>query len=246
MPASDASSIRAHLERSHGTLLDIVIESALPFSLSKCLALLPDLDILAACPHCWHSLLVAHSDYSSDDDSEEEGDEILTHIIANRINHLDFPSLKSIIISSLCDIGYLDFLSIARALALKYLELEMFMTLRDILSPVANLKILKLNFEAGSLIDHLSCWNPTFASYEANKYHTAESGVILTWALFVIAPGRYHITIVLPSPRIMVSLSSSGGKPACGVILDGCLTRNAASWATATPDSLCPRSSASL
>ena len=117
------------------------------------------MDILAACPHRWRSLLVAHSNYSSDDDSEEEGDEILTHIIADRINHLHFPSLKSIIISSLCDIGYLDFLSIAHAPALEYLELEMFMTLRDILSPVANLKILKLNFEAGSLIDHLSCWD---------------------------------------------------------------------------------------
>ena len=88
--------------------------------------------------------------------------------------------------------------------------------------------------------------NPTFASYEANKYHTAKSGVILTWALFDKAPGRYHITIELPSPRIMAGLSSSSGKPSCSVILIGCLTRNAASRSTATPDSLCPRSLASL
>ena len=150
--ASDASSTMAHLERSRGALLDIVIESV-PFSLSKHLALLPGLDIVMACAHRWRSLLVADSGYSSDDNLEEKDDEMLPHIVADRINHLHFPSLKSVTISSLCDIGYLLFLSIARAPALEYLELGEFMTVHDILSPVAILKTLKLNGEVYSFID---------------------------------------------------------------------------------------------
>ena len=88
--------------------------------------------------------------------------------------------------------------------------------------------------------------NSTFASYDGNEYHPATSGVTLTWVLFANAPGRYHKTIVSPSPRIIVGLSSTGGKPSCGVILVGCFTRKAASRLTAAPDSLWPRSSASL
>ena len=72
--------------------------------------------------------------------------------------------------------------------------------------------------------------NPTFASYEANKYHTAKSGVILTWALFVKAPRRYHITIVLPSPRIMVGLS----RCIATVWLTG-MSRSGAGWGDLGP-----------
>ena len=61
--------------------------------------------------------------------------------------------------------------------------------------------------------------NSTFASYDGNEYHPARSGVTLTWVLFANAPGRYHKTIVSPSPRIVVGLSSTGGKPSCSVIL---------------------------
>ena len=182
--ASDASSTMAHLERSRGALLDIVIESV-PFSLSKHLALLPGLDIVMACAHRWRSLLVADSSYSSDDNLEEKDDEMLPHIVADRINHLHFPSLKSVTISSLCDIGYLLFLSIARAPALEYLELGEFMTVRDILSPVAILKTLKLNGEAYSFINPRSVWSlvpsqgltkltlswATFHSLQPNSLH---------------------------------------------------------------------------
>ena len=114
--ASDASSIMTHLEKSRGTLLDIVIEGGL-FSLPRHLALLPGLNIVTGCPHRWRSLLVITTGSSPDDDSEDYGEKLLAEFIADRINRLHFPSLKSIAIFSLCDVGYLDFLSIARALS---------------------------------------------------------------------------------------------------------------------------------
>ena len=156
--ASDASSIMTHLEKSRGTLLDIVIEGGL-FSLPRHLALLPGLDIVTGCPHRWRSLLVITTGSSPDDDSEDYGEKLLAEFIADRINRLHFPSLKSIAIFSLCDVGYLDFLSIARAPALEHLELDEFMTIRDILNPVAILKTLRLNFRGGDFIDYPSCWS---------------------------------------------------------------------------------------
>ena len=144
--AFDASSINTHLERSRGALLDIVIESA-PFSPPKHLALLPGLDIVMARAHRWRSLLVTASDYSSDHNPAEDGEEPLTEFIVDRINHLHFPSLRSVTISPFCGSGYLDFLSVARAPALEHLELGEFMFICDIPTPVAMLKTLKLNFE---------------------------------------------------------------------------------------------------
>ena len=157
--ASDVSSINTHLERSRGALLDIVIKCA-PFRVSppKYLALIPGLDIVMACAHRWRSLLVSASGYLSDDNPDEGGAELLTDFIADKINHLHFPSLKSVTISPFCDVGYLDFLSVARAPALEHLELGEFMTMHDILNPVAMLKSLKLNFNAGPFLDHRSCW----------------------------------------------------------------------------------------
>jgi len=156
--ASNASSLNTHLERSRGTLLDIVIEGGL-FSQPRHLALLPGLDIVMACAHRWRSLLVATTDYYPDDLDEEFGEKLLTEFIADRLNHLHFPSLQSVTISSLCDLGYLDFLSITRAPALERLELDEFITIRDIINPVAMLKTLKLNFQKGIVIDYLSCWS---------------------------------------------------------------------------------------
>ena len=155
--ASDASLVNTHLERSRGTLLDIFIQGA-PFSLpSKYLALLPGLDIAMDCAHRWRSLLVTASHYYIDDNDYNEDEELLTDFIADRINHLHFPSLKSVTISPLCDVGSLDFLSIARAPALEHLEHGEFMTIHDIFNPVAMLKTLKLNFDTGRPVDHLAC-----------------------------------------------------------------------------------------
>ena len=155
--ASDASSINTHLERSRGTLLDIVIEGA-PRSPSKHLALHPGLETVMTCARRWRSLLVI-ADYSSDDYLEEEDEELLTDFIADRINHLHFPSLKRVTILPLCDVGYLAFLSTARAPALEHLELHEFMITHDTLNPVAMLKTLRLNFDADPFIDHLLCWS---------------------------------------------------------------------------------------
>ena len=162
--ASDISliSINTHLERSHGTLLDIVIEGSTFYPPSELLALLPSLDIIKACAHRWHSLLVVDIDYCSDESDnnlEEEGEHLLTNFIAYCMNHLHFPSLNSVTISQHCDFAYLDFLSMARAPALEHLELAGFMTVRDTLHPVAILKTLKLNFDEGPPTDHLSFWS---------------------------------------------------------------------------------------
>ena len=157
--ASDTSSINTHLERSRGTLLDIVIEGVPSSPLPKHHALLPGLDIVMACAHRWRSLLVTASLCFFDDDPEAEGEELLTEFIADGINHLHFPSLKNVTISPLCDVGYLDFLSRAHAPALEYLELNEFMTMHVISNPVAMLKTLKLDFDAGAFIDYPSFWS---------------------------------------------------------------------------------------
>ena len=156
--ASGTSSISTRLERNRGALLDIVIKSA-PLSPSKHLALLPGLEIVMACAHRWRSLSVTASDHSSGGDPEEEGEELLTQFIADRINRLHFPSLKSVTISSFCNVGHLDFLSVARVPALEHLELDKFMTIGEKPTPVAMLKTLKLNFEKGCFIDYPPCWS---------------------------------------------------------------------------------------
>jgi len=156
--ASATTSINTYLERSRGTLLDIVIECA-PSSPSKHLALIPGLDIAMACAHRWRSLLITTGDNSFRANPEEVGQKLLIDFIADRINHLHFPCLKSVTISSLCDVGHLSFLSIARAPALEHLELNKFMTIRDIPDPVAMLKTLKLSFQADSFIDYPPCWS---------------------------------------------------------------------------------------
>ncbi|KIM56795.1 hypothetical protein SCLCIDRAFT_205906 [Scleroderma citrinum Foug A] len=150
---SDAPWINTHLERSRGALLDIVIEGS-PSSPSEHLALIPGLDTVMACAHRWHSLLVTNINSFSDGEREED----LMEFIGDRFKHLHFPSLKSVAIASTCDIGDLEFLSIAHAPALEHLELEEFMTLQDSPSPVAMLKALRLHFEAGRCVEHLPCW----------------------------------------------------------------------------------------
>ncbi|KIM56794.1 hypothetical protein SCLCIDRAFT_1220069 [Scleroderma citrinum Foug A] len=112
-----------------------------------------------ACAHRWRSLSVTASDHSSGGDPEEEGEELLTQFIADRINRLHFPSLQSVTISSFCNVGHLDFLSVARVPALEHLELDKFMTIGEKPTPVAMLKTLKLNFEKGCFIDYPPCWS---------------------------------------------------------------------------------------
>jgi len=124
----------------------------------KHLALIPGLDIATACAHRWRSLLITVGGNFFFLNPEEVGQEPLIDFIADRINHLHFPCLKSVTISSLCDVGRLGFHSIARAPALEHLELNKFMTIRDILDPVAILNTLKMNFRADSSIDYPLCW----------------------------------------------------------------------------------------
>ena len=153
--ASDVSSINTHLERSRGALLDIVIKCA-PFRVSppKYLALIPGLDIVMACAHRWRSLLVTENLFREGHDGQ-----LLTEFIADKINRFHFPSLKSVTIPPFCDVGYLDFLSIARAPVLEHLEFGAFTIQCDILRSVALLKTLKLNCGAGPLADHPSIWS---------------------------------------------------------------------------------------
>ncbi|KIM56786.1 hypothetical protein SCLCIDRAFT_29313 [Scleroderma citrinum Foug A] len=155
--ASNVSWINTHVERSRGTLLDIVIEGA-PFSPSKHLELIPGLDAVVSCAHRWRSLLVTASLWFSDDDPEGEDEELLTEFIADRINHLHFPSLKSVAISPPCEIGHLNFLSVACAPALEHLELDDFTAVDHIPNPVAMLKTLKLNFETERVIFREQYW----------------------------------------------------------------------------------------
>ena len=121
------------------------------------------MDIVTACAHRWRSLLVTARDDSFDDNPYEDAEELLTQIIVDRINHLHFPSLKSVTISAPCDVGYPDFLSIAHAPALEHLDFDGFTTVHDVLNPVLNpvamLKTLKLDFGLASFTDHLSFWS---------------------------------------------------------------------------------------
>ena len=156
--ASNAVSIIIHLKRSRGAFLDIVIECARPSS-PEYLVFLAGLEFVMTFADRWRSLLVTVSDNSSDDNPYDDGEEPLAHFIVDRINHLHFPSLKRVTISAPCDVGYLDFLSIAHAPALEHLELDEFTTVHDILNPVAMLKTLKLDFGMASFTDHLSFWS---------------------------------------------------------------------------------------
>ena len=156
--ASNAVSIIIHLKRSRGAFLDIVIECARPSS-PEYLVFLAGLQFVMTFADRWRSLLVTVSDNSSDDNPYDDGEEPLAHFIVDRINHLHFPSLKRVTISAPCDVGYLDFLSIAHAPALEHLELDEFTTVHDILNPVAMLKTLKLDFGMASFTDHLSFWS---------------------------------------------------------------------------------------
>ena len=174
--ASNVSWINTHVERSRGTLLDVVIEGA-PFSPSKHLELIPGLDAVVSCAHRWRSLLVTASLWFSDDDPEGEDEELLTEFIADRINHLHFPSLKSVAISPPCEIGHLNFLSVACAPALEHLELDDFTAVDHIPNPVAMLKTLKLNFETERVIFREQYWRtvPTQALIKLSLSGDTES-----------------------------------------------------------------------
>lgn len=135
----DASSVTTHLERSRGALLHIVIQTIF-WAYSKHLAIIPSLDVIASCPHRWQSLLITDADDTHDTDGESECS--LPGLVADRINHLQFPSLKSVRILGYCNTS-LDFL--CHAPSLEHLELEDVSSVGDINFPQnAALKSLKL------------------------------------------------------------------------------------------------------
>jgi len=148
--ATPASSIMTHLERSHGALLDIVIETSL-WSQSQHLALVPSLDIVGPLAHRWHRLSITPFDCFAHDEEDEFNDTALTEFIIKRINHWHFPSLKYVAIS-FCD-SSLDFLSPARAPALEHLELDEFDAEHTDFPSVTALKTLKLDCN-NSPVDH--------------------------------------------------------------------------------------------
>ena len=137
---SDASSVTTHLERSCGALLDIVIQ-ATPWARSRQLAIVSSLDIVASYAHRWRSLLIGAQGRVHDDDNES--DVSLPEFIVERIDHLQFPFLKSVKILAPCGAN-LDFISAARAPSLEHLQLQEF-TADAIDFPTA-LRSLKLDF----------------------------------------------------------------------------------------------------
>ena len=142
-PKSDVSSIMTHLERSRGALLDIVIE-ATPWARSKHLEIVPSLDIVASCAHRWRSLLIGNDAYINDDDDEPYSTIPLPDFIIERIDHLQFPSLKRVEILAISSAA-LDFISTTRAPSLEHLELQEFIA--DAIDfPPTTLKSLKLDF----------------------------------------------------------------------------------------------------
>ena len=139
--ASSASSIMTHLERSRGALLDIVIETS-QWSRSHHRALVPSLKIIGSLAHRWHSLSIAHA--YCDDEDDEINNTALADFIIKKINHLRFPSLKSVALSY-CKTS-LAFLCPARVPALEHLELVEFVAKRSDFPPVTALKTLNLDF----------------------------------------------------------------------------------------------------
>ena len=142
-PKSDASFIMTHIERSRGALLDIVID-ATPWARSTHLAIVPSLDIVASCVHRWRSLLIGNHYYDDDDDEELYSTTPLAEFIIERIDHLQFPSLKRVEILTYSSAA-LDFISASRAPSLEHLELQEFVP--DAIDfPPTTLKSLKLDF----------------------------------------------------------------------------------------------------
>ena len=141
--AMSVSSIIIHLERSRGALLDIVIDAPLR-SRSQHLALAPSLDIVGSSAHRWHTLLITHVNCYDDDEEDTSNDTTLAEFIITRTNHLQFSSLKYVIISY-CNTS-LDFLSPTRFPALEHLQLTEFVADHTDFPQSIALKTLKLSF----------------------------------------------------------------------------------------------------
>ena len=148
--ATPVSSIMTHLERSRGSLLDIVIETSL-MSRSQHLALVPSLVIVGSSAHRWHKLSISPVDQCFNVDEEDRSDDIaLAEFIITRINHLQFPSLKYVSITN-CTTS-LDFLSPTRTPALEHLELKEFIVGEHTEFPsVTALKTLNLDFHSSGM-----------------------------------------------------------------------------------------------
>ena len=137
----DVSSVKTHLERSGGALLDIIIRAA-PWDYLEQLAIVPSLGIVASCAHRWRSLLIGAEGHVHDDDDENYVP--LPEFIIEKIDHLQFPSLKSVKILAPCG-AVLDFISAVRAPSLEHLQLQEFIA-DGIDFPTTALKSFKLGF----------------------------------------------------------------------------------------------------
>ena len=127
---SNISSMEAHLKRSCGIPLDIVISIHKKASEKHFVS---SLDKAVSQAHRWHTLEV--DDFTRD---KENGRSLLPDLISEKT---DFPSLRRVIIKnrhSTYDITHLNFLSPAHSPALEHLELDKFVGTPDFLPLTLN------------------------------------------------------------------------------------------------------------
>ena len=143
---SSRFSITTHLERSRESLFDIVVHAEtcqpLELPLASCL------DMVLSHAHRWHSLFIDSTVFYGQEASS------LTSEVSERMNNLDFPSLKRVMIEthrSHWSIARLRFICSARSPALEHLGLMGLTATPTDFSPLA-LKTLELN-SAGYISD---------------------------------------------------------------------------------------------
>ena len=176
IPRLDPSCINAHLKRSGESLLDIAITVRGHGQLDyECLA--PYLDIVTPHAHRWRSLHV----FDVGVPDAIFGGMILPvgMFIVEAIDHLQFPSLKRVIIPSFGGIEYPDFLTPTCAPALEHLDLGEVL-LYENFAPPSTLKTLRLTLDEFDEVHY-----PSFAYIIPTQSLTtlSLSGDIADWIL---------------------------------------------------------------
>ncbi|KAL4068172.1 hypothetical protein J3A83DRAFT_3824684 [Scleroderma citrinum] len=127
----DSAFTETCLKRSCETLLDIVVKGC--NDLIDYTTLSSSLDIVMSCAHRWRSLHV------------DENEAFLGDFVVNKINHLDFPSLRRVTIPALRAVAYPNFLFSTHSPVLEHLHLGNNPAWQDF-SPAITLKTLKSTF----------------------------------------------------------------------------------------------------
>ena len=121
--ASGIPSIKACLERSRRSPLDIVINIGVRPNLTDYDHFHRALDMALSHAHRWHSLEV------NDSSHDNKNGRSLSELISERIDHLQFPSLRRVIVNrthSIWNTTCLNFLFPSHSPALEHLELKRF------------------------------------------------------------------------------------------------------------------------